>query len=123
MKLHALFLRWDVFVLVEQCDLHGKVYIEEGSTAELRQNSELVIAGELRCVFVGAWRDRWVLYGSSGSGAHPSPRLHDAWRCSAQLRRSRRGQSPVVFRLDVHASGHGGGVDVESAVLSEFVLC
>eukprot|EP00931_Biecheleriopsis_adriatica_P009767 TRINITY_DN110842_c0_g1_i1.p1 TRINITY_DN110842_c0_g1~~TRINITY_DN110842_c0_g1_i1.p1 ORF type:complete len:166 (+),score=34.48 TRINITY_DN110842_c0_g1_i1:30-500(+) len=57
-KHHALFLRWDVFVLIEGCSLHGKVLIEDGPMVELRRNPYLVLHGEqLDPDFVGTLRD------------------------------------------------------------------
>lgn len=55
---HALFLRWDVFVLVEGCDLHGKVLIEEGPVVELHKNPHLVLQGQqVDPNFVGTVRE------------------------------------------------------------------
>jgi len=44
---HALFLRWDVFVLLERCALHGKILIEEGPSVVLRRNQHLTLQGEV----------------------------------------------------------------------------
>lgn len=55
---HALFLRWDVFVLVEGCALHGKVLIEDGPVVELHRNPHLVLQGQhVDPNFVGTVRE------------------------------------------------------------------
>lgn len=42
---HVLFIRGDVFALVEGCALHGKVCIEESAAVELRRNPHLALCG------------------------------------------------------------------------------
>ncbi|CAE8638127.1 unnamed protein product [Polarella glacialis] len=55
---HALFLRWDVFVLIEGCEFHGKVLIEEGPLVELRKNPHLVLHGDqIDPEFIGTLRE------------------------------------------------------------------
>lgn len=52
---HALFIRGDVFALVEGCSMHGKVLIEQGAVVELRRNPHLAVCGgePLDADFVG----------------------------------------------------------------------
>lgn len=42
---HALLARWDVYVIVEHCEVHGRVHIEDGPEVVLRCNPYLEIHG------------------------------------------------------------------------------
>lgn len=108
---HALLLRWDVFVLIERCALHGKVLIEEGPTVELRHNPELVLGGErLAPDFVGIMRGGSLRKTSpprrrrrqSGSGGASASRGQSRGS-SAEATPPRRASSSKAI------SWHGGG--------------
>jgi len=103
---HALLLRWDVCVLLERCELHGKVLIEEGPLVELRKNPYLELFGEmLDPEFVGSMRN--------GALAHWLP-AELPRRSSKQRNRPRRQttaeleQKGVARSLSKRVSGTDG---------------